>query len=310
MNSVPAYTPVLIEASEGEYEIPLAPSFAYLPSNLLKSNMSGKAISIESESEGYVNYLLSGGLFHPVASTGGIVADGKCYLQLPSDFAAMAAGSPVSIRIADSGKSSFCAPVDLDFSDVDGLKAYTATGYDRNGTVWLSRVKKVSKGTALMLEGTGGQTYTIPSEGVQTCYVNMFVGNISGSEISIDATDGYLSNFLLKDGTFYPVAATGGKVGNCKSYLQLPTAYLQKDKTTRSANAEASICRENETKVISIVSNYGISEEDGTTGIREKSYAKANESENSTNCFNLQGLRVDNPVKGLYIKNGRKIVVR
>ena len=310
VNSVPANTPFIVEGSEGEYEVPFGPSFAYLPTNLLKANMTGEDLIIDSEGDGYVNYLLSDGTFRPVAATGGIVRDGKCYLQLPSDFAAMAAGSPVSIRIADSGKSSFCAPVDLDFSDVDGLKAYTATGYDRNGTVWLSRVKKVSKGTALMLEGTGGQTYTIPSEGVQTCYVNMFVGNISGSEISIDATDGYLTNFLLKDGAFHPVAATGGKVGNCRSYLQLPTAYLQNDKTTRSIGADESICKENETRAISIASNYGISEEDGTTGIREVNHAQANESENDTKCFNLQGLRADNPVKGLYIKNGRKIVVR
>jgi hypothetical protein len=315
VNSVPAYTPVMVEGSEGEYEVPLAPSFAYLPTNLLKCNVSGDAIQIESEGEGYANYLLSGGTFHPVASTGGTVADGKCYLQLPTNLSPKAEGAAVNVTIAASGKSSFCAPVDLDFTNVSGLKAYTATGYDKNGTIWMSRVKKVSKGTALMLEGTGSNAYTIPSEGVQTSYVNMFVGNISGAEISINSTDGDLTNFLLKDGKFHPVASTGGRVGNNKSYLQLPTSYLQLSNsnsapryTNRSANMEnQEECQENETKAISIVSNLSIDKEDGTTGIHE--HSTANDLKNNEKWFNLQGQHVTNPVKGLYIKGGKKMIL-
>jgi len=47
---------------------------------------------------------------------------------------------------------------------------------------------------------------------------------------------------------------------------------------------------------------------DGTTGIHSIENGKL-EMENDV-YYNLQGQRVDKPTKGLYIKNGRKVVIK
>ena len=44
----------------------------------------------------------------------------------------------------------------------------------------------------------------------------------------------------------------------------------------------------------------------GTTGINEVSAKTASDSA----FYNLQGVKVQNPVKGLYINNGKKVIIK
>ena len=188
------------------------------------------------------------------------------------------------ITIKDTGKTTWCSKYDLDFTNVEGVKAYTATGYDDvDKTIWLTRVMKVPAGTGILVKGNAG-TYKIPHASVRAYYTNMFVGNL-GETISIGETDGDKTNYYLKDGTFKSVNGNAN-IGKNKAYLQLPTSIFA---GTRS---------------------IGISydDEDGTTGIKDQSSKFNVQSDNA--YYTLQGQRVVNPGKGLYIKNGKKVVIK
>ena len=188
------------------------------------------------------------------------------------------------ITIKEIGKTTWCSEYDLDFTNVAGIKAYTATGYDNiDKTIWLTRVMKVPAGTGLLVKGDPG-TYKIPHAEVQAYYVNMLVGNL-GDAIKIEETDGDKTNYYLsgKDGTFVSVNGSAN-IGKNKAYLQLPTSVFG---GTRS---------------------IGISydDEDGTTGVKE---VKSGEVKGEK-WYTLQGQRVAKPGKGLYIRNGKKVIVR
>ena len=194
-------------------------------------------------------------------------------------------GETDEITIKDIGKTTWCSEYDLDFTNVAGIKAYTATGYDNiDKTIWLTRVMKVPAGTGLLVKGDPG-TYKIPHAEVQAYYVNMLVGNL-GDAIKIEETDGDKTNYYLsgKDGTFVSVNGSAN-IGKNKAYLQLPTSVFG---GTRS---------------------IGISydDEDGSTGINVQS-SKFNVQSDA--YYTLQGQRVVKPGKGLYIKNGKKVVIK
>ena len=189
------------------------------------------------------------------------------------------------ITIKEIGKTTWCSEYDLDFTNVAGIKAYTATGYDDiSKTIWLTRVMKVPAGTGLLVKGDAG-TYKIPHVSVRAYYTNLLVGNL-GDAIKIEETDGDKTNYYLsgKDGTFVSVNGSAN-IGKNKAYLQLPTSVFG---GTRS---------------------IGISydDEDGTTSIKNLAPAL---SEGEGEWFTLQGQRVAKPGKGLYIRNGKKVIVR
>ena len=189
------------------------------------------------------------------------------------------------ITIKDIGKTTWCSKYDLDFTNVEGIKAYTATGYNNiTKTIWLTRVMEVPAGTGILVKGDAG-TYKIPHAEVQSAYANWFVGNL-GETISISATDGDKTNYYLsgKDGTFKSVNGSAN-IGKNKAYLQLPTSVFG---GTRSIGI-----------------NYD--DEDGTTSIKNLTPAL---TEGEGEWYTLQGQRVAKPGKGLYIRNGKKVIVR
>ena len=187
------------------------------------------------------------------------------------------------ITIKEIGKTTWCSEYDLDFTNVAGIKAYTATGYNNiTKTIWLTRVMEVPAGTGLLVKGDPG-TYKIPHAQVQSYYVNMLVGNL-GATISISETDGDKTNYYLsgKDGSFVSVNGSAN-IGKNKAYLQLPTSIFAGTRTI----------------------GVSFDDEDGTTAIRETKQLKEDGA-----YYTLQGQRVMNPGKGLYIHNGKKVVIK
>ena len=309
VKDVPAGVPVMIKGTANEtYHVPVTEGGSSYYENMFVGNTSGGTISISAKSEDgkYDNYYMSGGQFKSVNGSANI-GNNKCYLQLPADFEPETTGEGFKVKIAASGKSSFAAPYDLDFTSLnDDVKAFTATGYDKSSkTIWLTRVKKVQKGEGLLLKGTGGNTYTIPSSGVQAAYVNMIAGNI-GDEITINETseDGTLTNYYLKGGTYMSVSGTAN-IGTNKSYLQLPTYMLA---GARSEDA------------VDVLSEYGIEELESeamplilaeTTNVDSMDNGKWIMDNASDEWYTISGQRICKPTKkGLYIKDGKKVVIK
>ena len=211
------------------------------------------------------------------------------------------------MTVGSTGKASFAASVDLDFTNVDGLKAFTATGYDKSTkTIWLTRVVKVQQGEGVLLKGDP-DNYEIPSVAAQSHYENMFVGNTSGASIEIYETsaDGSQTNYYLKGGTFLSVTGNA-KIGNNKCYLALPTSMVATGASTRGSEKSYKF---EEPEMIKLPISFRSLENDGdgTTGIKVQSSMFNVQSDA---YYTLQGQRVAKPGKGLYIKNGRKVVIK
>lgn len=300
VTKVPAETPVLLKGdANSTFEVPvLSSSLSSYYKNMLIGNLGSSITIDETEEDGaYVNYYLKNGEFTKVSGSA-TVGENKCYLRLPAAFNTAHAGSSQSVTIGSTGKATYAPSVDVDFTNVDGLKAFTATGYEKNSnTVWLTRVFRVQAGEGVLLKGDAGD-YEIPSEAVQSNYSNMFVGNISGESLDIDENDGDLRNYYLSEGTFVSVNGTAN-IGNGKCYLQLPVSFASL--TRGSQNSTDYGLSEQETiqmKISTIAGNMTGINETIQTGVEQDVY------------YNLQGMRVDNPTRGIYIRNGKKVVIK
>ena len=306
VKSLAATPPFLYDNSFSNYEIPLSvpegARDAYLaasPWNKFKEILSGAdtkyKLTYKVDGEVYKTYdLLEGTAITPEAEPTKEGYDFSGWSTIPATMPAedvTITGSfslltdEDEITIKDIGKTTWCSKYDLDFTNVAGIKAYTATGYnDVTKTIWLTRVMEVPAGTGLLVKGDAG-TYKIPHVSVRAYYTNMLVGNL-GDAIKIEETDGDKTNYYLsgKDGTFKSVNGSAN-IGKNKAYLQLPTSVFG---GTRS---------------------IGISydDEDGTTSIKNLTIDL---TEGEGEWYTLQGQRVAKPGKGLYIRNGKKVIVR
>ena len=308
VKDVPAGVPVLIKGVANKtYSVAVTDSKNSFYKNMFKGNTSGERIKVEETEGNLVNYYLSGdGTFKKVKGYVNL-GNNKCYLQLPGAFEPEEVGMDQTVTIKESGKASFAAPVDLDFTNVKGLKAFTATGYDKSTkTIWLTRVMKVQKGEGVLLKGNA-KDYEIPSVAVQSSYMNMFVGNTSGEKIRVEekSADGSLTNYYLNsDGSFVSVKGYVN-IGDNKCYLGLPTSMVAAS-STRSSEDNYLFEEAEMIKLPIDIKSIG-NDGDDTTGIRNLTPAL---SEGEGEWYTLQGQRVTKPGKGLYIKNGKKILIK
>ena len=190
-----------------------------------------------------------------------------------------------NIKITSAGQSTWCSKYDLDFTGIDGLKAYIASGYDRiSGTIWLTRVYQVPANEGIFLMGNAGD-YKVPHISTGTYYANLMVGTLQ--PITLKETDGEYTNYYLSNGDsgvgFYKV---NGSVD-----LKANRAYLPLLKGTTQAG----------TRFIGL----GF-EDDGTTNLTPA----LSKGEGEGEWYTLQGQRVAKPGKGLYIHNGKKVVIK
>ena len=179
-------------------------------------------------------------------------------------------------------KITYVTPQKMDFSDVDGLKAYVATAADGNG-VTMTRVEApVPANTPLLLIGTASTTYNVPVVASATAPATNYLEKGDGTT-DMSGVTGY-NYILFSDGKFYQV--TSGTVATTKAYLHLES---------NPAGARS----------LNLVFDDG-----ETTGISDA--LRLNDKGQMTNdsYFDLQGRRIAQPTKGLYIVNGKKVVIK
>ena len=173
------------------------------------------------------------------------------------------------------------------------------TGFSKNGTIWLTRVNMATAGTPLYLKGTAGTSYSIPSAEEKLCYVNMLAGDATNST-ALTPVAGDYTNYVLIEGKFGKLSVDATFPAG-KAYLSIPTSYVP---STSRGNATMNFSEmESEVIMVSLKSLEGDGE---TTGISRVAVESGNDV-----WYNLSGQRISAPTKkGLYIKNGKKIVVK
>jgi len=310
VKDIPAGTPIIVKGTAGTtYKIPIKTSSSSYYENMLKGNTTGCPITLNPTEGDYMNMVMSGGQFWTFESPISFPAN-MSYLQLPKPAAMPSAtpGSSQAVKITnDKGKVTLCSTVDLDFSSLegDGVKAFIVTGYDNSSSViWLTRVTRVSAGVGLIVKGPQGE-YSVPSSGVQTCYANMLVGNNSGSSVSLDPSDEIYTHMVMSKGEFLSFGSTIDFPSGM-AYLRIPKAALAMTRSAGNDTPSSSYSFTEEPEVISMTINTrSIGGEGDTTGIHEAKREGVGREE----WYTLQGQRVAKPGKGLYIHNGKKVLV-
>ena len=232
----------------------------------------------------------------PVYVPEGSVEDYKTakYWKDFTNITALTIPTEVTITINQYGSGTYCSEYALDFSNVEGLKAYAAAGYDtKTGVVTLLRVMTAKAGVGLFIKGEPGE-YRVPViENTSYNSLNMLVGTLTETAVNATSGDGLYANYkyTIKEGNSQPLFyqfTDGSTLGAGKAYLQIPMAWLPQT---------------SEAKSISLRFEEG----EGTTDMENSQFT----IDNSQLIYDLYGRRVDNPVKGgIYIVNGKKVVVK
>ena len=167
----------------------------------------------------------------------------------------------------------------LDFTGLS-LEAYIVKDDDASdGYVTLTQVNKVPANTGVVLVKTSGTTFNVP---VLAGDADNVTGNkMAGSATSTTAV-AENAGYILKDGVFQP--SSGGDLPAGKAYLNIAV----------SAGAPT------------LMLDFG---GNTPTGISDASL-KNNEGIINNKVFNLAGQRVAQPSKGLYIVNGKKVIMK
>ena len=173
----------------------------------------------------------------------------------------------------------------LDFTDVDDIQAYVAVTAEA-GTVTFKQVKMVPAATPLYLTATEAVSVDVPvlDGEAETIESNLLKGSATNTTAltSTDETKYYV--FGVKDGEagFYPVSSESMLTSAAgKAYLQL---------TAEQAAAA---------RRITIVFD-----DNQTTGIETIDHSPLNI------VYDLQGRRVAEPRQGIYIKGGKKVIMK
>ena len=176
-----------------------------------------------------------------------------------------------TVIVKSVGVATYVAPVDVEFGD--DVKAYVVSNVE-GGYAILDKVDEVPAGTPVIVEAEEGSHVLTAIEGATAPAKNELkasTGEESGKNIYVLANfDNEVGFYALAEGEFLPAG---------KAYLE---------------NVQG-------------IKFIGFSFGDDATGI--KGVETATEAENAV-IYNLAGQRVANPTKGIYIVNGKKVLVK
>lgn len=182
-----------------------------------------------------------------------------------------------TISVSSAGLATFACNSALDFTGVTDLEAYIAK--EESGAIMLHQVNKVPAGTGVLLRAKNNATdFEVPVATTNDDVTgNLFV---RGTGAAVASSEGGKYNYVL--------GKHNGEVGFYKAgnmVVATDKAYLQ----TTVASARIAFDFDDVTALTLVNS--------------EKKTV-------NSDVFDLQGRKVANPTKGLYIVNGKKVVVK
>ena len=178
-----------------------------------------------------------------------------------------------TVSIGSAGYATLGYPAALDLT---GIEAYTAAVSGDKVVLTSVKGKKIPAGTGIILEGSGDVTIPLTTDATD---------DITGNELLV--SDGTVKG---DESTIYVLANGTNGVG----FYLLKNGYVHKGKAYLQITPSASVRQfigfgDNTTTGISQIENGELNTEDAV--------------------FNLSGQRVAQPTKGLYVVNGKKVVI-
>ena len=198
----------------------------------------------------------------------------------------------VALAMNGAGIMTYASPYALDLSNVN---AYVVSSYSNtNSTLTLTKVTEAPANTGLLLkakeDSQKGTTVALPLKAsAEAIASNLLVGVLSDATV-VPQTDGSKTNFILANGKYgidWYTLSEDGVIGANKAYLQLLTSQVN--------NAR----------------EFTWVYDDGETTEMNEELRMKNEEFNATGWYTLEGRKLDGKPtkKGLYIHNGRKVLV-
>ena len=186
----------------------------------------------------------------------------------------------INLTFSSAGYLTWVATADIDFSQTEGVTAYKITEATSK-KITMVEVDQVPAGEAVMLKGSGTVTLT-RTTGVEALSDNKMLactdGSVTGNGVNgMTNTDIYVLGNGKSGLGFYMLKGT----------LQAGKGYLQVSES--EGHAKQSFIAFDITTGVKAVEAYG----NGDDAV-----------------YNLQGIRVTHPQKGIYVKNGKKFVIK
>ena len=185
-----------------------------------------------------------------------------------------AEATSVTVTIGELGWATYCSTLPLDFTQVSALTAYQAK-FSGSDVLLSELTDAIPAATGVLLTGAPG-TYTVP---VATAYSTPTANQLTGTTSAVSAGSACYALAKVSD----------TQVGFC----------LVQEGTEIPANKAYYVASSNSR------AHYVIQTE--TTGI---SLVATGDDDSSDVWYDLQGRRVTAPRKGVYVKNGKKVIIK
>ena len=188
-----------------------------------------------------------------------------------------------NVAVSSAGLATYVSDYNLDYTGVSSIEAYVAT--ESAGAIVLTKKNKVPAGAGVLLRSVSGEAVDadIP---VATGDMDDVTGNlfVRGTGAGVPSTDGSYHNYILNK--------KGGVVG----------FYRANDKTVAANRAYLHTLIDASAGALEI--NF---DEGDATGIAD---VRSQKEQVGGEFYNLAGQRVSQPTKGLYIVNGKKVIIK
>lgn len=187
----------------------------------------------------------------------------------------LAINLPASLKLASDGWSTYCSTRKLDISQTSGLNAYIVSSISATSVV-LSPVTVIPAETGFIINGTGDAV------------VDLIVTDADADDVSSNKLFGTLVPTPAPSNSF-ALSTRGGVTGfyPISTSISIPAhrAYLVTAAAARALTIE-----------------FG---NEGTTSILSSSIIPQ-----LSDTYTLQGVKVNRSSRGLYITNGKKVIVK
>ena len=187
---------------------------------------------------------------------------------------------PSAVNIGSTGYATFGYPFAVDLSGLsEGQDAYTVTVNGNKATLTSVKGKKIPANTGIILKGTNGNAISLPLTTATTDEIGTNNLHVSDGTVTGDGSTIYvLANG--DNGVGFYLLLDGDALAAGKAYLKVQDGVAQ----------------------VRQFIGFG----DNATGIDNIEHSTPHIEQ----YYDLQGRRVAQPTKGLYIVNGKKVIIK